>query len=308
MNEYTITVTCRSRCHEYEGPEWSIGMDPMYEAIGDAAIVTANARSDEASPEDLYDYATMAGFVSANYWRYGAKIISDVTGERLRRIQWMARQMTLSCSMSSSKLMTRYVKLCDGCARAWEKYMLTPRDAGEPPVADLAFAHARHRTLSLVERTFIRRRATTYAATVIAAALARGVHSVKKTIGNRGGGSGPRESGHELITRCREEWSAFLLAYNSATADNHAPTERFDEHTPPLKKITEGDVLFARDAIHRYTYNIIAAVLGTNATTLREYVNKGDIHITKWGRKAKGEEDLMACRAEWEHWKTKHER
>jgi len=40
---------------------------------------------------------------------------------------------------------------------------------------------------------------------------------------------------------------------------------------------------------------------------LRHYVNKRGIYTAKWGRKAKGEEDLMACRAEWEHWKTKHE-
>ena len=82
---------------------------------------------------------------------------------------------------------------------------------------------------------------------------------------------------------------------------------QFAPDNPQRQEITETMILFACDAVYRYSYAIIAAVVGSSVTSLRDYVNKRGIYVAKWGRNANGEEDLMACRAEWEHWKAKHE-
>ena len=105
----------------------------------------------------------------------------------------------------------------------------------------------------------------------------------------------------------RESLSQTLAYLRQFAPDNPAPIERFEDYTPQRQEITETMILFACDAVYRYSYAIIAAVVGSSVTSLRDYVNKRGIYIAKWGRNANGEEDLMACRAEWEHWKTKHE-
>ena len=105
----------------------------------------------------------------------------------------------------------------------------------------------------------------------------------------------------------RESLSQTLAYLRQFAPDNPAPIERFEDYTPQRQEITETMVLFACDAVYRYSYAIIAAVMGSSVTSLRHYVNKRGIYTAKWGRNANGEEDLMACRAEWEHWKTKHE-
>lgn len=105
----------------------------------------------------------------------------------------------------------------------------------------------------------------------------------------------------------RESLSQTLAYLRQFAPDNPAPIERFEDYTPQRQEITETMILFACDAVYRYSYAIIAAVVGSSVTSLRDYVNKRGIYVSKWGRNANGEEDLMACRAEWEHWKTKHE-
>jgi hypothetical protein len=105
----------------------------------------------------------------------------------------------------------------------------------------------------------------------------------------------------------RESLSQTLAYLRQFAPDNPAPIERFEDYTPQRQEITETMVLFACDAVYRYSYAIIAAVMGSSVTSLRDYVNKRGIYIAKWGRNANGEADLMACRAEWENWKAKHE-
>lgn len=105
----------------------------------------------------------------------------------------------------------------------------------------------------------------------------------------------------------RESLSQTLAYLRQFATDNPAPIERFEDYTPQRQEITETMILFACDAVYRYSYTIIAVVMGSSVTSLRHYVNKRGIYVAKWGRKANGEEDLMACRAEWEHWKAKHE-
>ena len=105
----------------------------------------------------------------------------------------------------------------------------------------------------------------------------------------------------------RESLSQTLAYLRRFAPDNPAPIERFEDYTPQRQEITETMILFACDAVYRYSYAIIAAVMGSSVTSLRHCVNKRGIYIAKWGRNANGEEDLMACRAEWEHWKAKHE-